>query len=452
MKYDPHVHYLTSKMVENIGWHDALAELIDNAFDANANRAELVVANKSVTVTDDGRGCSDLGAMARLGVHKRQSSTSLGMHGRGLKDAWFYLGDVMQIESVKGSVLHEVTLSVSELVSNQWEGPDPTVSDTDRNPGTVITFPGTRRTTPKPETWAKLSITFMPALNDGKQIVVKTGQGRRRPIKAFVPPIVSDAVVESFEVNGKPASINIGIIPEGQRNTTTGFLLTYGHRTIGQSAIGVGEYSSSRLAGIVRLGKGWKLTPHKDAIAEDVPALSDAIYSRIQAIAERAHQQSQIAESDAFKLELEGELHEGLKRLREKRKSDGKDSGTVPPVGTGRRRRKARKTHNTQGGVENGNNKPKRCGISIDISALGEAAIGHADPMANRVTVNSDHPFVSANWNVNAPAIAAVAMAVYSHSRCNSDGGQAFGFEMFDFIEAWSAMLQSWKDRENAKA
>ena len=447
MKYEPDTHYLASKMVENLGWKESLAEMVDNSFDAGADRVEIALKAKTLTVSDNGKGCTDLHAMVTLGAHRRQSTTSLGMHGRGLKDAWLYLGDKIEIESHHGGVARTLSLDVKELIANNWEGPDP-VSTTRQGKGTTIRFPSIRRTAWKENTVGELCKTFMPALNDGRQIVLKSRKSIR--LKAFVLPVTTDPIVDSFDIDGKTVSISIGIIPDGHRNTTRGLLYTYGHRVITEAALGTKEYSCSRLAGTVSLGKGWKLTPHKNGIGECTDTLEDAIFDRIQWIAKKAHQQSMIAESDAFKIEIETQLNKGLATLRERRNHTGEREGAVLPATTGRKRKRAAKTTDNPGSVE-GKQKSRR-GIIIDLANYGEdEPFGVADSMANRVTLNADHPFVANNWNKNTDAIAAAAFGVFCHNRCSTDGPQKMIFEKFDFPTAWSAMLMSLRGEQDER-
>ena len=102
-KIPPHPHMLLSKRNANLTYQLVLGELIDNSLDAGANRVQVTIdlQKKQIIVEDDGNGCDNLTAMVQLGSHYVQNTTSLGRYGVGLKDAWIWCGNVIEIDSVQ---------------------------------------------------------------------------------------------------------------------------------------------------------------------------------------------------------------------------------------------------------------------------------------------------------------------------------------------------------------
>jgi K+-sensing histidine kinase KdpD len=79
----------------------ALAEIIDNAFDHRATEVIIQSSDDSTTLTieDNGDGCSDANRMVQLGSHFRnvKSGNAIGRYGIGLKEASVWLCDRMDI-------------------------------------------------------------------------------------------------------------------------------------------------------------------------------------------------------------------------------------------------------------------------------------------------------------------------------------------------------------------
>lgn len=85
--FTPKSHLLESHTNNNMPWWQALAELIDNALDANAKSVSIIVAGKTLTVKDDGNGVEDVLSLFRLGEHRKSKSTKLGRYGGGVRYA-----------------------------------------------------------------------------------------------------------------------------------------------------------------------------------------------------------------------------------------------------------------------------------------------------------------------------------------------------------------------------
>jgi len=82
-----------------------VAELIDNAIDAQATRIQVSFAAKKrrLIIKDNGNGIEDVGVLIRIGGSKRHGSLSeSGVHGIGFKDASFQLGDVTTVFTCTG--------------------------------------------------------------------------------------------------------------------------------------------------------------------------------------------------------------------------------------------------------------------------------------------------------------------------------------------------------------
>lgn len=452
MDYKPEPHYLRSKMVEDLTWHDVLAELIDNAFDAKANRCEITLVGKRLVVADDGIGSEALPVFIRLGGHKDHSAKVIGMHGRGLKDAWLWLGDDISIKSFRGGNLHSLMLNIQTLLNQEWHGPDPESTKMD-GVGTTITFEAVRRTQPKHQTFDNLEKTFMPALLDGRQILIRTHANKLRRLKPYVLPKIEDVVDAEFDIEGKQVAIHIGIVPPDVRNPLSGFLFTFQHRVIMETQLGCDDYTGDRVCGTVTLGRGWRLNPHKTGIAEHKEALGEAIHERIRWILQKAKQQYMNAETEAFVDALESLMKEGLQALKkEKRNPPENATGSIIPRDSGRKRRHASKTQDQVGEIEHPKNK-RRTGIRIGTyEADSDELLGKADPMTNLVMLNLTHPVVRESWDGrNLVATYAIAFGIYCHDRCQPGRKQTYAFEIHDFPSAWGIALKTGKFQGGVK-
>jgi len=441
--YKPDPHYLRSLHVENLGWHDALAELIDNAFDADANRIEITVAKKQLLVSDDGVGCDDLTKLVRLGSHGSRNSTRLGMHGRGVKDAWMWLGDSMQVDSIHKGSRYTLSIKATELIASDWVGPDQSETAADgAKSGTTLVFDplDSKRTAPKMESVERLQRTFMPALKDGRQVILRLSGRKAQRLKPADLPIIEDVISESFEIEGHGVSISIGIVPAGTANPDPGFVVIYGHRVVCTTTLGCGEYSVARMSGTITLDKTWKgkIAPHKDNISAYREELDQEIQSRIILILQKAHSQSMNAETQAMVDELSRLLKEGIAGLKGQRDPPRNNSGTIKPTGRGGKHRNLQKTQRGDG-----SGKPRR-GIQVDFYDAGrDDVLGKCED--KRVVLNSTHPAIgSSQKSNNILALYSIAFGLYCHHRCNNDGDkQGTLFERHDFNSAWGIALKT---------
>ena len=433
MDLTPLPRWLKSQLATNLGWHDSLAELIDNAFDQDANRVEVSFSNKTLTVKDDGQGCTNLQRMVRLGDHHASNSTQLGMYGRGLKDAWLWFGEHISITSFTRSGRRTLEVNLATLLENNWQTPDGTHDDT-KGRGTVLRFDKVSKSAPRASCYDKLCKTFMPALADGRQIVFSVSGNRPIRLKAFKLPVCSESI--SFDVaidGGKSACVSVGVVEECKPNPTTGLFLIYGHRVLQETAAGVGRFSCSRLTGTIKLSGPWKLTPNKTGLHDSDFALLDAAMSEhMHWIAQKAHQQSVTAESEAFVERLQERAKGGNKGILEKRNQTGESQGTAEPANSGKKRKRAEKTDSKQAGSVTNGPRRRRPPFQIDTYNGGASGpLGKVDDNVKRVSLNIDHSFISSTWQTNEDAILAVVFGLYCSRR----------FSTADPIGNWSSAM-----------
>lgn len=450
--FTPDVHLIESMRNTRLGWHDAFAELIDNSFDAGAAQVAIEFSGKSVTIADDGAGATDVMSMVTFGAHKRHQTTSLGQYGIGLKDAWFWCGDTISIQTTRAG--HTTSLRVRypqdiRQESGRWIGPDPTVTDAlPHEKGTRIRFDGLRPRTPSQDVFRRLGLTFMPAIESGRQVVF-VKNGKRQPIEAYRLPQLIDPVIDTFEVDGRQTAIHIGIVRDGQRVEYPGFLLCYGHRVITTSNIGCGKYSSQRMAGRITLGPGWKLTKNKNDLSAFDESLEASILQRIEWLLKRAEQLAEDIESNALRSELASLINGGLRDLKGKEKRNsptGEPSGTVRPVHSGRKRTTAAKIHaDIAGDVAVAGNGVRR-GLQMDWCIDHEHIIGRFDSLSKTVMLNTANGFVaSIKAARNMQALYAVAMGLLAnHISSQDDAGQMLiKFDSVGFIADWGRLMSS---------
>ena len=451
MDITPDVHMLFGLSNQNIGWFRALAELVDNAFDANAARVIIAASKRQLRIEDDGDGIKDIGSAIRLGDHRASTSTALGMYGVGLKDAWFFSGDRIDVRSVRNGMTSKLSASKAEIIaSDKWRIDDPEHCRTvDGEPsGTLITLHLSHdRRTPKQETMDNLAWAFTPALLEGKQIAHRSGKRKPKTLAPVQLPKFIDSVSDKFRVSGRDVAIHIGIVADGEVMTKGPFWIQYKHRNLTSSSIGIGQgFSSSRMGGVIVLGDGFSLTKNKDDFTACKDELSEAINSRIRFLLQKADQLSLDVESKALTSQLETRLNESVNSLRrEKRRASEQETGTVVPprIPTGRRRRKASQSSSENGSVEGGSKNRSR-GMSVDFYTDDENRIGEFDPSGDRIKLNESHPFISNAKSLGAvDLLHSIAIAILSQYIVTHHGASQIAlFEVQDFGQTYGSILK----------
>jgi hypothetical protein len=441
-------------------WWKALAELVDNAFDAGAKRVEIIAKARALTVKDDGKGIKNILAIATLGHHDRQESTQLGMYGIGAKDAWLFCSDVLDVDTVHAGVRGRLKVDVQELVRNNWQCDDPTYEPIDAPSGTVIRLPlRAGRNVPGQDAFDELSFAFTPAISNGLQIIRDTG---KTPValRPHSMPLLEEPVRSTFEIDGKEVQIDIGILPDGVKMDRGPFWLQYKHRILGKTSMGIGEYCSLRIAGRIALGDGWKLSKNKDDLTLHKDRLSDAIFVRIEALLKKASTLSESIESAAMRSLLESQLNEVIADATKNSKparDKGSKIGSVGPKATPRKVRSASKTRGLPGDADcRIGRSGRKGGFIFDWEESSPSTIGSFDRSGSRVFLNLNHPFViAAKGSQNNQALLCCAASLIAEDaiRHDASGNALLAFNYSDFSTALGGLMSSFKDgKSNEKA
>lgn len=440
---------------QTICWWRALAELIDNSLDAGATRVEIVAKNRRLIVKDNGHGIANLLSAVTLGHHDRQETTKLGRFGIGLKDAWLFCADRMEIRTVHKGRLGVLTVDTDSLIRNNWQSDDPTYSETTEPSGTTITLPLREgRNLPNPDVFEDLAFVFSPAITNGFKLVKDTG----KPVvlTAHVMPVLLDAVEAAFEVDGKSVAIHIGILPENAKLSRGPFWMQFEHRIIDRNSLGCGQYSAQRVAGRIVLGKEWDLAKNKDCIVLHKEALADAIFSHIEPVLKKASELSESMEAAALRTALESQLNTVIQTLvvenQRPSRAKGSKQGTIVAKGTGRKVYRASKTSGKLGTATCVITKVgRRSGFAVDWCETDHRRIGWFDQSGLRVSLNTRHSFIAeCKDSQNQQALLSCAAALIADNACRSDlsGHGLFHFSFHDFSSALGGLISSTKEAD----
>jgi hypothetical protein len=402
MDISPETAILDGLQNQNLQWHVCLGELIDNAFDAGAPGVDITIKRQkgksTLVVLDHGPGCDDLSLLVTLGKRRKRSTTKLGRYGIGAKDALLSFGDSVTIESTCAGVYRSLNVNWKNIQrANSWRIHKPSECPSDGPPGLRITVEplrGTSITTAerKQGLVEKLSKTYTPAIKDGRQI---TFNGV--PIPAYKLPPLEHQKTEDVYVRNKRAHVTMGVTPEGHITRENGLTIAFGYRVIlyGQRH-GLGSDPTPGLFGWVDLLDGWQLTKNKDNITCDLDALGGAIYRVFRDVIELAARRGQLirlrgVEDDINRVLREFHEENSPRRRKARRDLPGEQIGTVLPVDSGIRHRRARRTQPGNTFEENAPGAVAGLKVAFDRFGVGGP---QAKMEQNIIYLNSDIPLL----------------------------------------------------------
>lgn len=415
----PETSSLVAQMSSTLGWKKSLAELIDNSFDAKATSVRITYGNRSLIVEDDGIGCSEVDAFFRQGKHR--SRNGLGRFGVGLKDAALWLHGpsgqgVTDLRSIAKDGGVKCSVSWRKFIdSHVWKmaaqrlpaGPT----------GTRIAFTGIGRQL-KDSHVDELGYLFYPAIESGRQIVVKRGTARPKPVAAFQFPPLDNVIEHASEIEGREFRVRAGVVQEGHANPRPGFTIAYKHRVITTTNDGCGSYGTARFVGVVQLGEQWKLSRNKEELVEDAPLLAETLHLICKDVLIAAADKSRIVSLAGIENTIANNLSDALMAHKKaQRDSTREKKGTVEPRDTGREHRRAAK-------IQPGDKRMmSKIGSRISVQfvpGLDKIGMANFNEDGTLISLNLNHPYVE--WakdseDTNAlTALAATILAIEASS------------------------------------
>lgn len=207
--------------------HDAIAELVDNAFDADATRVSIDIDKDSIVVADNGVGCCDFDTLMTLNGSNDYGGKKTGRFGQGLKVAAMALGDTLKVVSR--------TYDRSLKFSLHWPTTDEDVPKKDTvhrgSSGTTIEIGDLRQNNRQngiDTLRADLCWTYRSAMLGGSKIVMNGEQ----LIPTALPPMKSKKVSSTVLSDGRSIHVVAGIMEEGDLQHAPGMHVFYSIRNV----------------------------------------------------------------------------------------------------------------------------------------------------------------------------------------------------------------------------
>lgn len=293
---NPKVHMINSLRSGVPNYELLLGEIIDNSFDALAQKIKITISRESIVVADNGIGITEDRILApfTLGDHAEMASTLLGRFGVGLTAQAINCADTLQIRSISKTGYVSAKAHWDEVQSlGEWRIDDPYfIRDKVGNTFTEVKLARLSKL-PKGKFFdnkvekaiERVRLMFHPALVDGRSISFNN-----TPISPHPDPKLKDEVDATVYVSpGKGAHIHAGILVD-KTSPLFKVHVGYKHRVIlpGKN-FGCGDYEPSRsFFARVNLIGDWGLSKFKDEIDDDdSELLEDMICEKVKHLLEK---------------------------------------------------------------------------------------------------------------------------------------------------------------------
>jgi hypothetical protein len=306
------VAFLEEKLnSEKLEFTTALAELIDNSLDANADHVIINVDQTQLTFWDNGKGTASPAAMchyANSSKPKRKRNTHIiGRYGVGFKHASFLFckeAGTTQVVSKHNGVVRRSSINWGQCklmgklfaIRDRELSPDEARAYLKNMCGTFIEF-GSCPRPPFGGTMAaleanvkKLEETYAPALRQGRRIELYYKDKKKFLLCAPKDPVLLNLVEKQLQIGNKTAFLRAGLLQDptcGKR----GISLAYAMRVINSNCTDIVpvDYPTNGWWARVELDCNWSLSTNKLEVSDDdYELLKDAIWQAVKDIAEQA--------------------------------------------------------------------------------------------------------------------------------------------------------------------
>lgn len=440
----PTTHLVMSMRNQSMTPLQAVAELIDNSFDARATRVSVVIngTERFLAVHDNGVGAPDPSKLVRIGDRQRNDSSGSGRYGIGAKDAICALGTFVRVLSRRNGLATTIFADFEKITeTGKWQADQSQAKTSPRHSGLTVEIGNLKKIPYAAPLVENVSNLFGPALRRGKQIEING---------SLVPPPPEVEVTNRIEgegvFRGRQYQWWAGIIPV-DRASDSGWHFEFHHRcleaTTCNRSYGTNGMDIHRFYGVITLLEPevdphtepseeikrqlWPVNKHKTS-SEELEDLCEHLFPEVEGLL------TQAASEYALTLEAEiaDEVGKGLtdalgdlEVAKEKRtKLDEGDGEGVEPRNTGRRRRQAIKIQDGNGSIVF--RGPSFSGKKFNIRFTDEHVFGRVtgDRRANVVYFGKNHPYWAANLHDrNVIYLAAMAMLA-GHAATTQDENQ----------------------------
>lgn len=352
----------------------AVRELVDNCVDAGATMVEITFdsVNSTITIKDDGCGCSDMNRFFDFGgTSKRESSaTNIGRYGIGGTWAGLFLSDTQEVFSIERTerILRHASMPWTDAANGtgplRWKLHSQRKAKDNEQHGTKVVLRGIRRGMADRGTGVfsppqQRSLTDTLRKTYGQAIaqfglLITINDELLEPVPP--PEMVGNSheLIITRQWRGLSYTLRARHINQDDQHWVKGVYMAYRGRMLNGNAkpwiTGMGEFAAAPVWIWIELidtaTARWPLAWNKSDI-EDRGAVLDAAISddgEVQAFLRDVDMRAQDIDSTLLGEGLSGLTNEvlgPLARVLEKRPGDGGASGTVVPIASGLTRRKA---------------------------------------------------------------------------------------------------------------
>lgn len=318
MKCSPFTAQLYSLRDKAFTWQKCISELVDNSLDAGSKTVELGWDKGNVFyIYDHGDGiqptADKMKCLFTIGEHvphARKRGKLSGQFGVGFKDATGWLWGKTTVTSYHRGLMGRVEVNWERWAKSQsWELDDPSIQQSQRHSGLTVRCSQIERSAPTEKQMGSLvrdlSFMFYPAISDGVKIV-STLNGSKSQWGTYPIPERTDVILRDISVKGKKISIDVGIVPSEIPNPKSGLNYYRAHRLIkAGSVLGCGQANVSRIFGMIRLDRDWRISPDKSEIVDPhIDDMSEAIENVIRPLLDKAGKMAEVIAIKNIETEL----------------------------------------------------------------------------------------------------------------------------------------------------
>jgi hypothetical protein len=286
----PKAHTIHSLISQRMSVHDALAELVDNAFAPGKGGADEIwidVSPHRILVWDHGRGVDDLNRLFQLGnTSSWEDPSDIGLYGVGATNAAIWLGGYLRVTTVRKGQVHTHETDWDDCVKRErWAKPyrgrgksaqllsvpPELFVGAQPSSGTLIEIGRRRRggRNFKMETlMQRLGFTFGPGIRSGKAINIRRHGGAWLQCVPTEPPRLTDEIEFESSVEGMTYRCRAGLMIDPVMHMNA-FHLGFSHRVLEKTREPFLDMGCASFYAQVDLGSDWRpcIADHKNAVA-----------------------------------------------------------------------------------------------------------------------------------------------------------------------------------------